>query len=100
MINKFKPAYPNNAVRIGRVNCEEQQKLTQKYRISKYPTIKVFRHGVEMRSEYRGTRTAGDFMVSTYFIFYGTFLEHSRKNLFQGIHQRADEGPGSKVRVT
>jgi len=56
-------AYPNNAVRIGRVNCEEQQKLTQKYRISKYPTIKVFRHGVEMRSEYRGTRTAGDFMA-------------------------------------
>ena len=58
----MREAYPDETVvRMGRVDCDSQEKLAQKYRISKYPTIKVFRNGIEMKKEYRGNRSPTDF---------------------------------------
>ena len=58
----LREAYPDESVvRMGRVDCDDQAELAQKYRISKYPTIKVFRYGIEMKKEYRGTRSPEEF---------------------------------------
>jgi len=58
----MREAYPDESVvRMGRVDCDAEEKLAQKYRISKYPTIKVFRNGIEMKKEYRGNRSPSDF---------------------------------------
>jgi len=46
-------------VRMGSINCEgsDTEVTREKYHISKYPTIKVFRRGVALKSEYRGQRS-------------------------------------------
>ena len=55
-------AYPDEGVvRMGRIDCDAQPELAQKYRISKYPTIRIFRYGIEMKKEYRGNRNPEDF---------------------------------------
>ena len=91
LVSKFS-AYSETAVQIGRVNCEDQEKLSQKYRISKYPTIKIFRYGIEMKKEYRGTRTAEDFLVR--------FFDSVYNFHWIGIYKRADEGSSQKVWLT
>eukprot|EP00039_Didymoeca_costata_P023795 m.8304 g.8304 ORF g.8304 m.8304 type:complete len:448 (+) comp3868_c0_seq1:118-1461(+) len=49
--------YPN--VGLGSINCESSDTVVtrEKYHISKYPTIKVFRRGVALKAEYRGQRS-------------------------------------------
>ena len=55
-------AYPDpKRVALGRVDCEDEKELAQKYHISKYPTIKVFRNGKAQKKEYRGNRSPQDF---------------------------------------
>jgi len=46
-------------VRLGSINCEgsDTEVTREKYHISKYPTIKIFRRGVALKSEYRGQRS-------------------------------------------
>jgi len=46
-------------VRLGSVNCEADDTVEarESNHISKYPTIKVFRRGVALKSEYRGQRS-------------------------------------------
>lgn len=46
-------------VRFGSINCEAPDTVgtRTKNHISKYPTIKIFRHGIPLKSEYRGQRS-------------------------------------------
>lgn len=48
-----------NQVRLGSINCEADDTVATREgnHISKYPTIKVFRRGVALKSEYRGQRS-------------------------------------------
>merc|ERR1711937_822982 len=60
--NLIREAYPDpKRVALGRVYCEDEKELAQKYHISKYPTIKVFRNGKAQKKEYRGNRSPQDF---------------------------------------
>jgi thiol-disulfide isomerase/thioredoxin len=60
-----------NQVRLGSINCEADDTVATREgnHISKYPTIKVFRRGVALKSEYRGygilgfDRACNDFVV-------------------------------------
>ncbi|CAF1683796.1 unnamed protein product, partial [Adineta ricciae] len=47
----------NNSILIGKVDCDQQSSIGEKYHIDKYPTIKYFRHGILIKKEYRGSRT-------------------------------------------
>lgn len=48
-----------NAVKLGKVNCDEQQPLCQEFRVQGYPTIKYFKpgsSGASSAEEYQGSR--------------------------------------------
>lgn len=49
-------------VAVGKVNCEEEQALAQANQINKYPTLKLYRHGVALKKEFRGARTVEAFL--------------------------------------
>ncbi|XP_065655299.1 endoplasmic reticulum resident protein 44 isoform X2 [Hydra vulgaris] len=51
--------YPD--VKLGRVDCENQQQIALENMISKYPTMKLFKNGKAMRKEYRGARSVDAF---------------------------------------
>jgi len=51
--------YPN--VKVARIDCEREVPLALMNSISKYPTIKLFRNGVALRKEYRGSRSVNAF---------------------------------------
>uniref|UniRef100_A0A5F9DGH4 Endoplasmic reticulum resident protein 44 n=1 Tax=Oryctolagus cuniculus TaxID=9986 RepID=A0A5F9DGH4_RABIT len=54
----IKEEYPNeNQVVFARVDCDQHSDIAQRYRISKYPTLKLFRNGMMMKREYRGQRS-------------------------------------------
>ncbi|XP_072460682.1 endoplasmic reticulum resident protein 44 isoform X1 [Notamacropus eugenii] len=56
--NVIKEEYPNkNQVVFARVDCDQHSEIAQRYRISKYPTLKLFRNGMMMKREYRGQRS-------------------------------------------
>ncbi|XP_045568876.1 endoplasmic reticulum resident protein 44 [Salmo salar] len=42
---------------FARVDCDQHSDIAQRYRISKYPTLKLFRNGMMMKREYRGQRS-------------------------------------------
>ncbi|KAL7835676.1 hypothetical protein SRHO_G00280230 [Serrasalmus rhombeus] len=42
---------------FARVDCDQHTDIAQRYRISKYPTLKLFRNGMMMKREYRGQRS-------------------------------------------
>ncbi|SPP84117.1 endoplasmic reticulum resident protein 44 [Drosophila guanche] len=44
-------------VTIGKVNCDTESNLAERFDIIKYPTLKVVRHGLIGKSEYRGQRS-------------------------------------------
>merc|ERR1719198_621949 len=48
-----------NSVRLGSIDCEAHDTAVSrdKNHISKYPTIKIYRRGVPLKSEYRGQRS-------------------------------------------
>ncbi|XP_078543807.1 endoplasmic reticulum resident protein 44 [Lissotriton helveticus] len=64
--NVIKEEFPNNnQVLFARVDCDQHSDIAQRYRISKYPTLKLFRNGMMMKREYRGQRSMSaiaDFM--------------------------------------
>ncbi|XP_055127655.2 endoplasmic reticulum resident protein 44 isoform X2 [Symphalangus syndactylus] len=54
----IKEEFPNeNQVVFARVDCDQHSDIAQRYRISKYPTLKLFRNGMMMKREYRGQRS-------------------------------------------
>ncbi|XP_042638170.1 endoplasmic reticulum resident protein 44 [Orycteropus afer afer] len=56
--NVIKEEYPHeNQVVFARVDCDQHSDIAQRYRISKYPTLKLFRNGMMMKREYRGQRS-------------------------------------------
>ncbi|NXE07550.1 ERP44 protein, partial [Lophotis ruficrista] len=56
--NVIKEEYPDkNQVVFARVDCDQHSDIAQRYRISKYPTLKLFRNGMMMKREYRGQRS-------------------------------------------
>uniref|UniRef100_A0A1I7UED7 Thioredoxin domain-containing protein n=1 Tax=Caenorhabditis tropicalis TaxID=1561998 RepID=A0A1I7UED7_9PELO len=57
----YKQKYPDRKTIWGNVKCEEQKELEEKYKIYKYPTLKVFFFGYLM-TEYRGSRSAEELM--------------------------------------
>lgn len=42
---------------FARVDCDRQPDIAQKYHVSKYPTLKLWRAGQEAKREYRGGRS-------------------------------------------
>ncbi|XP_076009866.1 endoplasmic reticulum resident protein 44 [Genypterus blacodes] len=42
---------------FARVDCDQHSEIAQRYRITKYPTLKLFRNGMMMKREYRGQRS-------------------------------------------
>ncbi|XP_053570450.1 endoplasmic reticulum resident protein 44 [Bombina bombina] len=56
--NIIREEFPeNNRVVFARVDCDQHADIAQRYRISKYPTLKLFRNGMMMKREYRGQRS-------------------------------------------
>ncbi|KAM3823126.1 endoplasmic reticulum resident protein 44 isoform 1-T1 [Vipera latastei] len=56
--NLVKEDFPDkNQVVFARVDCDQYSDIAQRYRISKYPTLKLFRNGMMMKREYRGQRS-------------------------------------------
>ncbi len=43
---------------VARVDCEDSPPLAAAHHITKYPTLKVARHGRYIKREYRGERSA------------------------------------------
>ncbi|XP_074644289.1 endoplasmic reticulum resident protein 44-like [Tubulanus polymorphus] len=43
---------------FAKVDCDNQPGISQQYKVSKYPTLKLVRHGVPVKKEYRGQRSA------------------------------------------
>ncbi|XP_062518943.1 endoplasmic reticulum resident protein 44-like isoform X2 [Corticium candelabrum] len=62
LADKIKTDYPERVV-IGKVNCETEGPLAQKFGVTKYPTMKLVRHSRIARKEYRGQRSL-DALVS------------------------------------
>jgi len=48
-------------VKLGRVDCEQQQDIALQNAVSKYPTLKIYRDGKALRKEYRGQRSVDAF---------------------------------------
>uniref|UniRef100_A0A8B9K3K2 Endoplasmic reticulum protein 44 n=1 Tax=Astyanax mexicanus TaxID=7994 RepID=A0A8B9K3K2_ASTMX len=56
--NVVREEYPDTSqVVFARVDCDQHTDIAQRYRISKYPTLKLFRNGMMMKREYRGQRS-------------------------------------------
>ncbi|XP_017104246.2 endoplasmic reticulum resident protein 44 [Drosophila bipectinata] len=47
---------------FGRVECEEEEDVSNMFDITKYPTLKVARHGFVSNKEYRGQRSVEAFV--------------------------------------
>jgi endoplasmic reticulum resident protein 44 len=48
---------------IGKVDCDQEGALATKNGVNKYPTLKLFRHGVAIKKEYRGARSVDAFLA-------------------------------------
>lgn len=56
--NVVREEFPDSRdVVFARVDCDQHSDIAQRYRISKYPTLKLFRNGMMMKREYRGQRS-------------------------------------------
>ncbi|XP_058962610.2 endoplasmic reticulum resident protein 44 isoform X2 [Pocillopora verrucosa] len=52
--------FPSGVV-FGRVDCESEQEIAQRFHITKYPTLKMWRNAQVARREYRGQRSVDAF---------------------------------------
>ncbi|XP_023256547.1 endoplasmic reticulum resident protein 44 [Seriola lalandi dorsalis] len=56
--NVVREEFPDTKqVVFARVDCDQHSDIAQRYRITKYPTLKLFRNGMMMKREYRGQRS-------------------------------------------
>ncbi|KAK6166672.1 hypothetical protein SNE40_023311 [Patella caerulea] len=57
--NKIRQEVPEaGRVAFGKVDCDREVNIATTYRISKYPTLKLFRNGQVVKKEFRGQRSA------------------------------------------
>ncbi|VDK79955.1 unnamed protein product [Litomosoides sigmodontis] len=59
--NRFKER--GNAIAWAAVDCDREADIAQKYHVSKYPTLKLFRNGELVKKEYRGQRSVDALVV-------------------------------------
>ncbi|CAD5206901.1 unnamed protein product [Bursaphelenchus okinawaensis] len=50
-----------NQIVFASVDCDKQPTIAQQYKVNKYPTLKLFRHGQLVKKEYRGQRSVDAF---------------------------------------
>ncbi|MGH0136863.1 UNVERIFIED_CONTAM: hypothetical protein FKN15_008581, partial [Acipenser sinensis] len=56
--NVVREEFPDlKQVVFARVDCDQHSDIAMRYRINKYPTLKLFRNGMMMKREYRGQRS-------------------------------------------
>ena len=60
--DKVAAQLPGMKVVMGKVDCDKEGSLGQRFHITKYPTIKYVQHGVVAKKEYRGQRSAEAFL--------------------------------------
>ncbi|CAG7835685.1 unnamed protein product [Allacma fusca] len=60
---------------LGRVDCDKQSSIASRYKVSKYPTLKLIRNGIALKKEYRGQRSPE------------AFLEYIKKQLESPIQE-------------
>ncbi|XP_067928548.1 endoplasmic reticulum resident protein 44-like [Watersipora subatra] len=51
----------NGKIAFAKVDCDRQTAIAQKYKVNKYPTLKLFVYGEPIKREYRGQRSAEAF---------------------------------------
>ncbi|CAF1119775.1 unnamed protein product [Adineta ricciae] len=63
LADKVAREFPQHGlIAIGKVDCDAENAIAVKYHVNKYPTLKLYRHGVMTKREYRGARQADAFM--------------------------------------
>ncbi|KAK2560542.1 Endoplasmic reticulum resident protein 44 [Acropora cervicornis] len=75
-----KEEYPSGVV-LGRVDCEAEQEIAQRFHITKYPTLKIWRNSEVTRREYRGQRSVDAF---------SNYVREQMKSKVQEFHTLAD----------
>lgn len=61
--DKVREAFPEaGKVVLGKVDCDQQSEVAQRFHITKYPTLKIIRNGQPTKREYRGQRSAEAFL--------------------------------------
>lgn len=75
-----KEEYPSGVV-LGRVDCEAEQEIAQRFHITKYPTLKMWRNSEVTRREYRGQRSVDAF---------SNYVREQMKSKVQEFHTLAD----------
>ncbi|XP_021962921.1 endoplasmic reticulum resident protein 44 isoform X2 [Folsomia candida] len=74
--DKISGVFPDKTkVTLGRVDSDKHSSISSRYKISKYPTLKLIRNGVPVKKEYRGGRTPE------------AFLEYIVKQMENPIHE-------------
>ncbi|ALC45309.1 CG10029 [Drosophila busckii] len=64
---KLKAMYPEpGRLILGSVNCSGENELENQFDIGKYPTVKIVRHGIVARTEYRGQRSVDGLILLVY----------------------------------
>ncbi|CAG7837379.1 unnamed protein product [Allacma fusca] len=63
---------------LGRVDCVKQGSIASRYKVNKYPTLKLFRNGVTVKKEYRGQRSPQALMK---------YIRNELKNPIQQLHE-------------
>lgn len=77
--DKVAEAFPEQGrVVFGKVDCDQENGISSRFHITKYPTLKVMRNGQPAKREYRGQRSAD------------AFLSFVQKQLEDPIHEFKD----------
>jgi len=62
--DKYRKENPDKArIQIAKVDCDTETAIATRNNINKYPTMKLYRHGVVMKKEFRGARSVDAFMA-------------------------------------
>ncbi|CAF0937395.1 unnamed protein product [Rotaria sordida] len=63
LADKVAKEFPQHGlIAIGKVDCDADTAIATKYHVNKYPTLKLFRHGLMTKREYRGARQVDAFL--------------------------------------
>ncbi|CAH3159572.1 unnamed protein product [Porites lobata] len=84
-----KEEYPTGVV-MGRVDCEAEQEIAQRFHITKYPTLKLWRNAQVTRKEYRGQRSIDAF---------SNYIRNQMQSRIQEFHALSDLNVDSSKRT-